>query len=400
MVERIPAEAETQPYRELFPHCRDGVVYVDHAAVSPLPVPVVEAVERYVRRRHYGQPGLEWELERAARARKLIADLIGAPSEATIALMPNTTTGLAAVALALPWSSGESVLVGEWEFPAAVYPWRALQRFGVRLRLLPMPDGGLTAERVAEALDASVRVVVVSAVQFLSGYRVDLEELGQLCRQRGVLLVVDGMQAVGAVRLDVRRAQIAALACGGAKWLMAPHGSGFLYLAPELVERLTPGILGWLAAENPWDFFAFEQPLAATARRFEGGSLDVGAIVGLCAALELLHTYGPDRAEQRLRALSTYLWERLRAEFPELPLLTPAQAERRAGIVTLRVGSPERAAALVKELAQRRIYCSARLEYVRFSPHWYNTAAELEQLVAALRDIRAVRGWHMQGMAP
>ncbi len=383
----FPYEAEARECRTLFPHCREGIVYLDHAATSPLPTPVLEAVQRYLEWRHRGQMRYDWELERMARARALAAELIGAPSPETIAFMPNTTTGLAVIALSLPWSAGESVVVGAQEFPAAVYPWRALQRFGVHLRFVPMPGGALPVERIAEALDESVRVVVVSAVQFLSGYRVDLEALGKLCQERGILLVVDGMQAVGAVRVDVQRGFVAALACGGAKWLMAPHGAGFLYVAPQLLEQLTPALLGWLAAEDPWDFFAFQQPLAPTARRFEGGSPDYGAIVGLCAALELFAVYGPDRIQERLLALSAFLRERLCREFPELLLLTPEEARQRAGIVTVRVGSSQMAAEIVARLAQRRVYCSARLEYVRFSPHWYATAAELEYAVAAFREV-------------
>ncbi len=383
----IPYEAEVARYRELFPHCREGIVYVDHAATSPLPTPVVEAVRTYLEHRQKGITGLTWELERAERARELIAQLIGAPSPATIAFMPNTTLGLAVIALALPWVPGDVVLLGAQEFPAVVYPWRALQRFGVQLRFVPMPDGTLPLERVAEALDERVRVLALSAVQFLSGYRADVEAIGQLCRERGVLFVVDGMQAIGAVRLHVQRAHVAALACGGAKWLLAPHGTGFLYIAPDLLDHLQPAVLGWLAAEEPWDFFAFDQPLASTARRFEGGSPNIGGIAGLCAAVELHHAYGPERAEERIRALSGFLMERLRERLPNLEFLTPWEAERRAGIVTVRLQSSDHAEQLVRELAQRRIYCSARLHYVRFSPHWYNTAAELDyvaETVAAL----------------
>lgn len=383
----VPYEAETWAYRELFPHCREGVVYLDHAATGPLPSPVVEKVLQYYQRRQAGHGGLEWEVEVAERARELIAQLIGAPSAASIAFMPNTTTGLAVFALSLPWKPGDVVLLGEQEFPANVYPWRALQRFGVELRFVPMADGRLPLERLAAVWDDAVRVVALSAVQFLSGYRAELEAIGEFCRSRGALLVVDGMQAVGAVRVDVQRAHIAALACGGAKWLLAPHGTGFLYVAPEFVQELSPALLGWLAAEDPWNFFAFDQPLVPTARRFEGGSLNFPGIVGLAAALELLFAYGPERAQERVLALSGLLWQRLAERLPEVELITPAEPARRAGIVTLRLPTAEMARRLVEGLAQRRIRCSLRLDCVRFSPHWYNTAEEVEYTAAVVAEL-------------
>lgn len=390
----LPYEVETEPYRELFPHCRRGTVYLDHAATGPLPGPVVDAVQRYLARRQAGQTDLEWELECARQLKERLARLIGASSSETIALMPNTTAGLLTVALSLPWKPGDVVVVGAQEFPANVYPWRALQRFGVQLRLVPMPDGALPPERLLAVLDERVRVVALSAVYFLSGYRVDLLTLGRICRERGILLVVDGMQAVGALCLRVEEAGIAALACGGAKWLLAPHGTGFLYVAPELLERLTPALLGWTAAQDPWDFFAFDQPLAQSARRFEWGSLNVGGIVGLWAAVELLMEYGPERAEKRVCTLSGLLQERLAELVPALPLLTPAEPSRRAGIVTVRLPTRQLAIRLVAELAQRQICCSARLEYVRFSPHWYNTAQEIDRAVEAVATL--VASWEMQ----
>ncbi len=390
--DELPYEAETQLYRELFPHCRRGVVYLDHAATGPLPTPVVEAVQRYLERRHMGQTGLEWELECVQQVKEQLARLIGAPSPETIALMPNTTAGLLTVALSLPWRPGDVVVIGAQEFPANVYPWRALQRFGVQLRFVPMPDGTLPLEQLLAALDERVRLVALSAVYFLSGYRVDLESVGRVCRERGILLVVDGMQAVGAVRLRVGEAHIAALACGGAKWLLAPHGTGFLYVAPELLERLTPALLGWTAAHDPWDFFAFDQPLAQSARRFEWGSLNMGGVVGLWAAVELLMDYGPERAEQRLSALTGLLRERLAERVPTMPIVTPAEPEQRAGIVTMRLPTRRIAQRLVAELARQQIYCSARLEYVRFSPHWYNTAQEIEQAAEVMATLVAVLG--------
>jgi len=357
-----------------------------------MPTPVVEAVQRYLEHRQNGQSGLEWEMECIQRAREQIARLVGASSARSIALMPNTTMGLAIVALSLSWKAGDVIVLGAQEFPANVYPWRSLERFGVELRFVPMPDGRLPLERVCAAFDERVRLVALSAVQFLSGYRADLEQVGRMCREHGILLVVDGMQAVGAVRLHVEQAQVAALACGGAKWLLAPHGTGFLYVAPELLERLNPAVLGWLAAEEPWDFFAFHQPLARTARRFEGGSLNIGGVVGLCAAVELLQEYGPERIEKRVLALSGLLRERLQEVLPGAHILTPAEPEQRAGIVAVELPHRELAAEVVAELARRCVRCSARLHYVRFSPHWYNTADEIEYAVAAMAEIWATLG--------
>jgi selenocysteine lyase/cysteine desulfurase len=391
-VTALPYEQETEPFRSLFPHCADGIVYLDHAGTGPLPLPVVQAMERHLRRRLHGQTDLSEEVEAVERTRWLIAALLNAPSPGTIALMPNTTTALATVAMGLSWRHGDVIVVGAREFPANVYPWRALRRFGVELRLVPMPEGLLELEQLVAAIDARTRLVTVSAVQFLSGDRIALEELGEICAQRGIWLVVDGIQAVGAVRVDVQRCRISALACGGAKWLLAPHGTGFLYLAPPLQEELQPALLGWLAAEDPWNLFDYEQPLVSSARRFEGGSLNVAGIVGLCAALELLHRYGVERAEARVVALSGYLRELLLS----LPVRvqTPEPPERRAGIVSISLPDGESAEPVFHFLQRSGVRCSLRMGWLRFSPHWYTTAGELEYAVEKLREALQRRGDH------
>jgi selenocysteine lyase/cysteine desulfurase len=173
----------------------------------------------------------------------------------------------------------------------------------------------------------------LSAVQFLTGHRADLAAIGALCRSRGIVFAVDGIQAVGAVRIDVRGMQIDALAAGAQKWQMSSHGTGFLYLTEALQARLHQQYLGWLAVAEPWDFRNYEQPLAGSARRFEGGTLNFPGISGYEAALATLLEFGAEGIENQILDLTARLHQGLR-NIPGGAVITPEAPHQRAGIVS------------------------------------------------------------------
>ena len=225
------------------------------------------------------------DLPMVAECKKCIASLIHTEDPERIALSANTSDAINIIAAGIPWTSGDRILLNTSEFPANVWPYLNLQRYGVRIDFIQSPDGRITIDRILDRLTGRTRLLALSAVQFLSGYRADLETIGEICRSRGVIFAVDGIQAVGAVGIDVQKMKIDALAAGGQKWQMAPHGTGFLYLTDELQSIIQQKALGWLAVADPWDFYNYTQPLAPGARRYEGGSLVMPSLRGYHAAL-------------------------------------------------------------------------------------------------------------------
>jgi len=227
--------------------------------------------------------------------------------------------------------------------------------------------------------------VAVSAVQYLSGHRTDLMAMGALCRSRDVVLVVDGIQAVGAMAIDVRAMRIDALGAGAQKWQMSPQGTGFLYLTGELQSRIKQKHLGWLSVADPWQFTNYDQPLAASARRYEGGTLNIIGLIGMQAAIRTLLEVGIPAIESHLLSITGLLMERLRG-IRGLDLITPAGGRDRAGIVTAAMGAGIDPQRILARLTERGVLIALREGCLRFSPHFYNTPDEMERTAAIVRE--------------
>lgn len=368
---------------------RGDAVYLNNASTGPLPRRTTAAVDAFSRLR--AEPFRmtdEIQFGTIARSRELCARLIGA-SPREIALMVNTSYGLNLAARALPLTAGDVVLTLDREFPANVYPWMALARAtGVELRRVPCSDGRLPDEDAllrAVETEPRVKAVTVSWVSFATGYRVDLARLGALCRARGIYLVVDAMQGLGATTLDVARCHVDVLACGGQKWLMSPWGTGFVYVRDELVERLEPAAVGWMSVRGSDDFSRlvdYDFTYRDDARRFEVITLPFQDFAGLNASLELLLDLGPSAVEAHVAALVARVvdWA---ARRDDVRLVTPADPARRAGIVSV---APRDPAAASARLTSAGVSHSLREGAIRLSPHCYNTPDEIDAALAVLEQ--------------
>jgi cysteine desulfurase / selenocysteine lyase len=301
-----------------------------------------------------------------------------------IAFVPNTSEAISLFANALDWEAGHEVVSIEREFPANYYPWKALEKKGVRLRLVPQNAGVVCLDLIAEALTPRTRVVAVSFVQFLSGYRLDLNELGRLCADRGVLLFVDAIQGLGAFPIGVRTAKIAGLAAGGHKWLLGPGGCGLLYVRRDLAEQMQPSIAGWWSVEDWQDFVSREPVWRKGAGRFESGTPNLAGIYGLGAALELLADIGIDVISERILALT----DRLRHGLARLPyqIYGPTAPEACSGIVSFLPQRRDAAGALVERFEAHGIAVSLRSGMIRVSPHFYNSEAEIDRILELLQS--------------
>ncbi|MGH9453746.1 MAG: aminotransferase class V-fold PLP-dependent enzyme, partial [Terriglobia bacterium] len=290
-------------YRQEFPVTRSGI-YLNHAAVSPVSCRARDAMMNLIEDVccHGGDHWERW-LDAYGAVRAKAASFLSAEPE-QIAFIKNTSEGISLFANGLDWNAGDEVVSIAPEFPANYYPWKHLERKGVRLRLVPERDGVVTVEDIAQAIGPHTRVVAVSFVQFLSGCRLDLVHLGKVCQDQGTLLFVDAIQGLGAFPVNVKKSKIAGLTADGHKWLMGPEGAGLLYVRPDLIERLQPSSVGWMSVKGSEDFSSRQLEWAEGARRFECGTLNTAGIYGLGAAIDLLLEVGVEAIAKRILTLT------------------------------------------------------------------------------------------------
>ena len=369
----------TTVWRDEFPVTAQ-CTYFDHAGVAPVSRRVASAVQAFVAdardfaRLHYRS----WE-ERAEAVRTAAALLIGASAD-EVAFVASTSDGLSAVANGLNWRRGDSVVTVAEEFPANIYPWWGLERLGVKTRMAPVAKARLTVDAVAQLIDHTTKVVSLSAVDFTSGQRRPLADIGELCRRRGVLFCVDAIQALGALRIDVERDGIDCLAADGHKWLCAPEGCGLLYVSQRWSDRLFPQRLGWKSVIDHNRYLPYHFELKPNALKFECGSLSFLGIHALGAAIDLLAEIGPAEVEQRVLATTARLRDALKEHGHAL--LSPGTADELSGITTARIQQePE---VVVARMREAGVLVSPRGGGVRFSPHFYCDERDIERCMDAL----------------
>jgi cysteine desulfurase / selenocysteine lyase len=378
--------------RSLFPDLQ-AIAYLNHAAISPpntlLVAKVVKTLSDYAA--HGVQAFMRWEKERS-ELRNDLASLIGASSR-EIAFVANTSRGISEVALSFPWRRGDRVVLFKGEFPANVTPWqRAAELFELDVTFIDADsfysDKGL--ELLERELQRGVRLVAASAVQFQTGLRMPIRQIGTLCHQHGAQLCVDAIQACGCVPLDVASDHIDYLACGGHKWLLGVEGAGFLYVNQQHQSELRPYTAGWLSHENAPDFLfkgpghlRVDRPLkTADANVFEGGTQNLLGLAALGASVPLLLALGVDHIFEHVCA---YL-ERLEAGLVERGFvsLRAPQHNRQSGLLCVRAPSGYDELSLASALREQGVHVGTPDGNLRFSPHFSNDLSEVPVVLAAL----------------
>jgi cysteine desulfurase / selenocysteine lyase len=364
-----------------------ATTYLAAASIGPLPERSRLAMEAFNAKRTAPHLLPDRDLTAIhAAARAAAAQLVNAAPE-EIALAPNTSTGLHTAAGALPLAPGDIVLVTDREFPANVYPWMARRRSGVVVERAPVtpqgfPDEDYLVERLA---DPRVRVLAISLVQFSNGFRADLARLGDACRAHGVYLVVDAIQALGALPFDVRAQPVDIVACGGQKWLLGPWGSGFCYVRRELIAELVPPMSGWPSYQGMDDYsnlLSYNDRLVDDARRFEAASPATQDQLGLTASIGLLLELGVEAIATYLRGLGepVLAWAARRG----VRISSPTDPLHRSQIVCIAPPDPREAN---RRLRQAGIVVSLREGSIRLAPHCYNTIEEMEKVVEVLDEV-------------
>jgi len=362
-----------------------GLRYLNHAAVAPWPRRASSAVSQFAEQnatlgaRDYPQ----W-LKIENRLRERLARLLNAPTSADVALVKNTSEALSFVAFGLDWRAGDQIVISDEEFPSNRVVWEALQPQGVEVIQVSLAGADPEADLLA-ACTPRTRLLAISAVQYASGIRLDLDRLGHGCEQRGVLLCIDAIQQLGALPFDVQQSRCAFAMADGHKWMLGPEGLGVFYCRSDLRPQLKLHEYGWHMLEHAGDYDRSDWQPARSARRFECGSPNMLGAVALEASLSLLEEVGMHQVAASLNERMEWLRAGLR-QLPGIELLSPAQPERSAGIVTFRLaGSANQA--LFKQLKAEQVVCALRGGGIRLSPHFYTPAEVIEDTLALLRSL-------------
>lgn len=370
-----------ESYRAEFPVTEEAA-FLNAAASTPIPLRTKAAMDAWTDDtcHRQGLAGRQW-FKVIESARKKGARLLGCtPRE--VAFVDSTSVGLSTFASSLDWRVQDNVVVPSNEFPSNMYPWLNLTRHGVRVKTVaPDAAGRINVSDLIDACDSRTRVVAVSWVGFNTGFRIDLEKLGAACRKRGIHLVVDAIQGLGAFPFDAKRFNVSAAAAGSHKWLLGPNGIGLLYVDSSLIPSLHPAVVGWRSIEKRYEFMDYDFTLSNDAVRFEPGSQSIVGIAGLDAAMELILDAGVDAIGGHVKALTDYLVGRLEAK--GITPLSPRSPSAWSGIVSFPAPGGD-GPAFAKALAQKRIAVTGRADFLRVSPHIYNNRADVDRFLAEL----------------
>ena len=368
--------------RSLFP-AANNYTYLNSAAVSPLPTTAVEAVTwQLTDAASHGSRHFEAWVDTKNRARSLAAEMVNVRAE-QIAFLRNTSDGIATIANGLSWQKGDNIVSFEKEFPSNFYAWRRIKdEFGVELRLCPERDGRIDLDEFNKLIDSNTKVIAISAVQFASGYKADLERIGVAARAVDALFVVDIIQGFGAMPFDLP-GQLVDAACGAShKWLCAPEGCGIIYLSDRARERVKPTLVGWISVENQWDFEDREQPFRPTALAWESGTGTASLFYGLEQSLKLLHETGVANIAAYLDGLTDHLCDSLRSK--DYEIVSSRASGEKSQIVCIKHRGGLAANRIAAHLENEKIIVSPRGDRLRIAPHFYNNIADIDRLVEAL----------------
>jgi len=365
--------------RSYFPHIQEGIVYLNHAAIGPYSSPVQKAMNGYINERAIDNienfPHLLRVIEETLG---FIGEIINAPTQ-NIEFAPNTSYGLNVLAQGLSWNPGDRIIIPACEFPANVYPFLQLRSQGVEVDFVPHNNGTFAVEDIEALITDQTRLLTLSWVQFLSGFRADLASIAALCNSKNILLSVDAIQGLGALEIDVQELGIDFLASGGHKWLLSAQGVGFVYVSDSLLEKLDP-MLGWLNGPVDWrNLTKYDMTPYPDARKFRLGTLNGLGITALHASLKLYREMDPSWCERNLLRITRYARQRL--ESLGLTVYGSPEESHMAGISSFVHPESE---ALFGELNQHRIYTALRDDKLRFAPGYYASTEDIDRAASVI----------------
>lgn len=366
-----------------FPVTRSKI-FLGHAAVCALPRRVAQAMADCAQEGTLGDQEA-FVLHRIADARAAGAQLLHCQPE-EVSLVGPTSLGLSFVAAGLDFRRGDNILVYHDDYPSNVYPWMALAAKGVQVRLLNTRSlGAIRTVDVQGQVDENTRLVALATSHFISGHRLEHEAIGRTLREQGILFCLDAIQTLGAFPTPVHYVDF--LAADAHKWLLGPCGAGLLYVKSDLQARLNPPVYGWHNVRSP-NFVAQDKiEYRRGAAKFEAGTHNLVGLLGLLAAMELALEIGVDAIAAELERKRAWFVPAVQAK--GYTVLNPDPKPAAAGGITSLFRPGEDLTPLHQKLADAGVVASLRTDrkgqnYLRFSPHFYNTDAELHRVVELL----------------
>lgn len=370
--------------------------FFSHCAISPLTPAGLQASKYYLEDQaaHGMTNFMGYYLESQEAFKKTFGRLLKTSTD-NLAYVKNTSEALSMIANGYRFNPGDEVVSFIHEYPANHYPWRILERKGVRLKLIPNrpfnhPNtqdkvGYFTVDDVEKLITSKTRIVALSHVQFTSGFAIDLAEIGKLCRSYGIDLIIDAAQSMGCLPLYPEELGISAIAAAGWKWLMGPFGSGVFYTSPSLREKLDPVLIGAETMEQGFEYLNHEWTPHQTAKRFEYSSSSVALSAGLRASVESVHLSQPSMESIRDQVidLQNHFLKYLNHSHI-VPLIH--EASHRSGILSLAVADPKD---LVQYLAKNEIICTPRNGFVRIAPFVHQTNQQMEHLAEIINQYQS-----------
>lgn len=370
-----------------FPVLRKWDFY-NHAGVSPLPRVAADAMRTFAREAEEGAYLDTHWYKHVDSLRDSTARLINARRD-EIALIKNTSEGVATVANGIEWRAGDRIVTTAVEYPANMYPWMDIsRRYSVELVTVAEqsgPDGArrVPLDAILQAADhPRTRLVTLSHVEFASGQRLDLATIGRFCRERGKLFCVDAIQSLGVLPVDVLAMNIDYLSADGHKWLLGPEGAGVMYCRRELLPQTRPLIVGWMNVINAQDFGQYDFTLRADAAKFECGSWNVPGFLALKASLELLLSLGTEAVAARLKVITDRLIWGLKEK--GYSIISPRAEGEWSGIVSFAAVNGNHDLIVRTLRKEHHIEVAQREGRLRASPHFYNTEAQIDRLIGVL----------------
>lgn len=367
-----------------FPVTREKI-FLAHAGVCPLPRRVTAAMQEYMERAARNDQEEVFPANRFREAREMAARLLQAqPDE--IAFVGPTSLALSFVANGLALRKGDNIVIYQDDYPSNVYPWMALAERGVQVRFLNVRGlGRIRRIDVQGQVDEQTKLVALASCHFVAGYRIEIDEIGRVLKERKIAFCVDGIQTIGAFPTTVENVDF--MAADAHKWLLGACAAGILYVRKALQDALRPTVFGWHNVRCP-NYVAQEKIVhPPDARRYEAGTANLVGLSGLHAAIELLLEIGVENIARELLRKRAWLVPALQAKgYVVLGADSPPQ--NASAIISFHRPGTD-LGALHEKLAAANIITSLRADrqgnrYLRLSPHFYNTDAELQRMLELL----------------
>ncbi|AEC52485.1 putative protein aminotransferase, class V [Pyrococcus sp. NA2] len=366
--------------RKLFPIVHEeGVAYFASCSYGPLSEPVKNAILNYIE--DWERKGMNWDfwMEKYEELRKEAAFLLGAHKD-EIALVPNVTSGLIAVANSLNYD-GKKVVLSDLNFPTVGHVWLAQEKRGARVEFVKGRNWSISLEDIERAVDDDTLVLSEPHVCYQSGFKYHrVKELSEIAHEHGALFILDDAQSTGVIDIDVKKEDVDVLVTTTLKYLLGGAGLGIMYIRRELVEELEPTVTGWFGQENPFAFDIYHLNYAGNARRFETGSPAVPTVITSLEAIKLIKKIDPKKIESHVLSLVSYATEL--GEEMGLDILSPRNPENMGPMFVFKVNNPH---GIAEELLREKIVVSPRGPAIRVAMHIFNSENDVERLFEFLK---------------